>query len=81
MRRASPNRAHYALAELEHAGAVNGLILPISLCCMLLACRNPKVVGKDYHHPMVLYIVGWVVVIFSAYLAITALPNLGKLFS
>ena len=26
MRRASPNRAHYALAELEHAGAVNGLI-------------------------------------------------------
>ena len=63
------------------AGAVNGLILPISLCCMLLACRNPKVVGKDYHHPMVLYIIGWVVVIFSAYLAITALPNLGKLFS
>ena len=63
------------------AGAVNGLILPISLCCMLLACRNPKVVGKEYRHPIALYVLGWIVVLFSGYLAITALPNLGKLFS
>ena len=62
------------------AGAVNGLILPISLCCMLLACRNKKIVGEEYKHPLILQILGWVVVCFAGYLAITALPNLKNLF-
>ena len=62
------------------AGAVNGLILPISLACILLACRNKKVVGEDYKHPVVLQILGWIVVCLAGYLAIKALPNLGKLF-
>ena len=62
------------------AGAVNGLILPISLGCILLACRNKKVVGEDYKHPVALQAVGWIVVCLAAYLAVKALPNLGKLF-
>lgn len=62
------------------AGAVNGLILPISLRCILLACRRKDVVGEEYHHPVVLQILGWIVVVFAAYLAITVLPNLKNLF-
>ncbi len=62
------------------AGAVNGLILPISLFCMLLASRNQKVAGKDYRHPLFLTVLGWIVVLLSASLAVKALPNLGKLF-
>jgi Mn2+/Fe2+ NRAMP family transporter len=63
------------------AGAVNGLILPISLACILLACRKKSVVGEDYKHPVWLQVLGWVVVVFAAYLAVRALPNLAKLFS
>jgi Mn2+/Fe2+ NRAMP family transporter len=63
------------------AGAVNGLILPISLACMLLACRNKKIVGENYKHPLVLQILGWVVVALAAYLAVTTLPNIMKLFN
>lgn len=62
------------------AGAVNGLILPIALSSILLACRNKKIVGEKYRHPAVLQLLGWVVVLLSSYLAIKALPNLGKLF-
>ena len=61
------------------AGAVNGLILPISLGCMLLACRKKDVVG-DYKHPMVLQVLGWVVVLIAGYLAVTTLPNIMNLF-
>lgn len=61
------------------AGAVNGLILPISLGCILLACRNKKIVG-DYKHPVVLQVLGWIVVALAAYLAITTLPNIMNLF-
>lgn len=61
------------------AGAVNGLILPISLCCMLLGCHKKDVVG-EYKHPVFLQVLGWVVVGIAGYLAITALPNLKNLF-
>lgn len=63
------------------AGAVNGLILPISLACILLACRKKSVVGENYRHPVWLQILGWVVVIFAAFLAIRTLPNLAQLFT
>jgi len=61
------------------AGAVNGLILPISLACILLACRKKSVVG-EYKHPLPLQILGWIVVAASAYLAIKTLPNIMNLF-
>ena len=62
------------------AGAVNGLILPISLLCMLLGCHKKSVVG-DYKHPVWLQVLGWCVVGVAGYLAVTALPNLAKLFA
>lgn len=62
------------------AGAVNGLILPISLACILLACNNKKIVGEKYKHPLVLQILGWVVVVLAAYLAFKTLPNIMNLF-
>ena len=62
------------------AGALNGLILPISLGSILLATHNKKVVGEAYKHPIVLTIFGWIVVAITAYLGIKALPNLRNLF-
>ena len=61
------------------AGALNGLILPISLCCMLLGCHKKSIVG-EYKHPVWLQVLGWCVVGVAGYLAVTALPNLTKLF-
>ena len=63
------------------AGAVNGLILPISLGICLLASKNKKIVGEDYKHPTWLLIVGVVVVVISAYVGATTFAgNIGKLF-
>lgn len=61
------------------AGAVNGLILPISLLCMLAASRSKKIVG-DYKHPMWLTILGVVVVLVSGFVGIKAVPGIMKLF-
>ena len=48
-------------------GALNGLILPISLGIILIASRNKKIVG-DYKHPMVLIVLGVIVALAAAYL-------------
>lgn len=61
------------------AGAVNGLILPISLSVMLCAAKNKKIVG-DYQHPIWLWALGWIVVAISAYVGIKAVPGIMKLF-
>lgn len=62
------------------AGAVNGLILPISLGVMLAASKNKKIVG-DYKHPAWLFVLGLVVVAISAFVGIKALPGIMKLFA
>ena len=62
------------------AGAVNGLILPISLGTMLAASKNKKIVG-DYKHPTWLFVLGLVVVVIAAYVGIKALPGILKLFA
>jgi len=41
------------------AGAVNGLILPLTLGVVLLAARRPALMG-GYRHPLLLQAVGWV---------------------
>lgn len=46
-------------------GAVNGLILPISLGVMLVAANRRSIVG-DYRHPPWLTISGWVVAVAMA---------------
>ena len=62
------------------AGAVNGLILPISLGCMLAASKSKKIVG-DYKHPTWLFVMGLVVVVISGYVGIKAVPGILKLFA
>ena len=62
------------------AGAVNGLILPISLGVMLLAAKNKKIVG-DYQHPMWLWCLGWVVVVIAGIVGVKAVPGILNLFA
>lgn len=62
------------------AGAVNGLILPLSLATMLIASKNKSIVGETYKHPTILFVLGIVVVLLSGYLGIKTLPNIMKLF-
>lgn len=63
------------------AGAVNGLILPISLGICLIASKKKSIMGANYHHPTWLIVLGIIVVILSAYLGITTfVSNLGSLF-
>ena len=61
------------------AGAVNGLILPISLGTMLAASKSKKIVG-DYKHPTWLFVLGLVVVAISGYVGIKAVPGILNLF-
>ena len=63
------------------AGALNGLILPITLGVCLVASKKKTIMGEDYHHPTWLLILGIIVVIISAYLGITSLGNLATLFA
>ena len=64
------------------AGALNGLILPITLAICLIASQKKSIMGNTYHHPMWLLILGVVVVILAAYLGITTfVSNVGSLFA
>ncbi|BEG57684.1 hypothetical protein NHP21005_13720 [Helicobacter sp. NHP21005] len=63
---------------LVAAGALNGLILPLTLALMLIAAKSPKIVGT-YKHPLILSVLGWVVVSFSAYWGLLSLKPLFKL--
>ena len=63
------------------AGALNGLILPITLGICLIASKKKTIMGETYHHPTWLLVLGIIVVIISAYLGITTfVSNLGSLF-
>lgn len=64
------------------AGALNGLILPITLGICLIASKKKSIMGETYKHPTWLLILGIVVVILSAYLGInTFLTNVTSLFA
>lgn len=64
------------------AGALNGLILPITLGICLVASKKKSIMGNTYHHPTWLLILGILVVILSAYLGITTfVSNMGSLFA
>lgn len=52
---------------LVAVGAINALILPLSLGAMLLAARRPDIVGA-YRHPAVLALAGWLVAVAMAVL-------------
>ena len=57
------------------AGAVNGLILPITLAICLIAAHKKSIMGENYHHPVVLTILGVIVVILTAYLGVTTVVS------
>jgi Mn2+/Fe2+ NRAMP family transporter len=62
-------------------GALNGLILPISLGVMLIAAYRPKIVG-DYKHPMWMTIFGVAIVIIMAAMSVyTMYSEVPKLFT
>jgi len=60
------------------AGGLNGLILPLSLGCMLLAAYRKDIIG-DYKHPVLLTVLGWVVVVATAWMSWGALRTLGNM--
>ncbi len=70
-----------AVKMLIFAGALNGLILPLTLICILLACRNKKIVGENYRHPTLLILGAIVVILLAGYLGIVSLPNIMKIFA
>lgn len=55
-------------------GTLNGFILPITLAVILLASKNKKIVG-NYRHSNLLYVLGWLVVIFTAYMSLQTVIN------
>ena len=67
------------VSVLVAAGALNGLILPVSLGAMLLVTRRPALVG-DYRHPPLLLAAGVVVVVamtaMGANTLVTEIPRL-----
>lgn len=48
-------------------GALNGLILPVSLAMMLLSVYRKEMV-RNYRHPVWMSIAGWVVVIAMSWM-------------
>lgn len=62
------------------AGAVNGLILPLTLLTILAASRNKKIMGESYKHPTILLILGIVAVILTGIGAVRSLPNILTIF-
>lgn len=64
------------------AGSLNGLILPVSLGVMLLAANNQKILNApNYKHPVVLTVLGWIMVAFTAWMGFRSLTGIMKLFS
>lgn len=66
---------------LVAVGALNALILPLSLGAMLLAANKRAVVG-DYRHPVWLTASGWIVALamaaMSAYALVVELPRIWR---
>ena len=69
------------VALLIVAGSLNGLILPVSLGVTLLAAYRKDIIGADYHHPMALTILGWIMVAFTAWMGCKSLTGIMKLFA
>ncbi|WP_233708218.1 divalent metal cation transporter, partial [Helicobacter bizzozeronii] len=68
------------VALLILAGALNGLVLPITLAVVLVAAYRPCIVGT-YKHSIFLAVLGWVVVGLSVYLGVLSFKPLILMFS
>ena len=62
-------------------GALNGLILPVTLGVLLVAANMKRIVG-DYHHPKWMTAFGWLIFAMMLYMGgYTLINNLPKLFA
>ena len=57
------------------AGMVNGLILPIALAVLLIACTKNRLM-KGYRHPVWMQAAGWVVVVVMGWMGCLAIAGL-----
>jgi Mn2+/Fe2+ NRAMP family transporter len=64
-----------AVHLLVFAGALNGLILPVSLALLLTAVLKKRLVG-DYRHPVWLSAAGWIVVVIMGFMGAKAIGSL-----
>jgi Mn2+/Fe2+ NRAMP family transporter len=60
------------------AGALNGLVLPLTLGVALVACRRRDLMG-DYRHPAALQAAGWIAWAVSVAAGVLALRELARL--
>ncbi len=60
-------------------GALNGLVLPVTLIIMLLALKKKSIIG-DYRHPIWLTILCLVVTVFMTFSGIKSLSSIASLF-
>lgn len=60
-------------------GALNALILPITLLTMLVASKRKDIVG-DYQHPQWLFVVGLLVVAITGFMGIRSLGGIAQLW-
>jgi Mn2+/Fe2+ NRAMP family transporter len=56
------------------AGLVNGLVLPIALAVLLIACTRKELM-KDYRHPIWMQAAGWLVVIVMGWMGALAIND------
>lgn len=59
---------------LVFAGTVNGFILPIGLSLVLIASRKRSLM-KDYVHPLILQVLGWMVVAIMLAFSVTTIAS------
>ncbi len=59
---------------LVFAGALNGLILPVALAVILIASNNRRLTG-NYHHPIWMQTIGWIVVAIMSWLSFVAVKD------
>ena len=57
-------------------GFLNGLIVPVSMTVMLLACRKKDIVGNEYKHPTWLIVLGIIIICVTLYVSYNALPGM-----
>jgi len=63
------------------AGALNGLILPVTLGVCLVASQKKRIMGEHYKHPVWLLVLGIFVAVMAAYMGVTSLSSLMSLFA
>lgn len=59
---------------LLFAGLANGLILPLALAILLIACTRPRLMN-GYKHPLWMQVAGWMVVVVMGWMGSVAIAD------